>query len=148
MPYWRLLYHVVWGTKNDHALLDEDDVAIIERSVRTTLRSLGAIPHAIGVMPDHVHVAVSIPPRVALSEAVGRMKGALAHALNHNPSRPREIRLVWQAEYGVLSFGERALPDVTAYVRNQRDRHARQRLWSSLERMNAAATPGGSMPAD
>ena len=133
MPYWRLFYHVVWGTKHRQPLLDDQDAAVVERSIRTTLRSLRAIPHAIGVMPDHIHVALSVPPNIAISTVVGRMKGASAHALNHHPTRPREIRFSWQTEYGVLSFGERALPDVIAYVQNQREHHASQRIWSSLE---------------
>ncbi|GIW10806.1 MAG: transposase [Dehalococcoidia bacterium] len=135
MPYWRLVYHIVWSTRGREPLLDGEDERIVERSVRTTLRSFGAIAHAVGVMPDHVHVAASIPSSIPLSEVVGRMKGAAAHALNHTAPRSREVPFAWQGEYGVLSFGERALPDVIAYVRNQREHHAAQRLWPSLERM-------------
>lgn len=140
MPYWRLFYHLVWGTQDRQLLLDEEDTRLVERSLRTTLRSFGAIPLAIGVMPDHVHVAAAIPPSVAISTVVGRMKGASAHVLNHQVLRPRAVRFAWQGEYGVLSFGERALPEVIAYVRNQREHHAAQRLWSPFECMTEQET--------
>ncbi len=134
MPYWRLFYHIVWSTRGREPLLDEEDERIVVRSVRTTLPSFKAILHAVGVMPDSVHVAASIPPSVALSEVVGRMKGASAHALSHAP-RSRVTPFAWQGEHGVLSLGEGALPEVVAYVRNQREHHAAQRLGPSLERV-------------
>ena len=136
---------MVWGTKYHQPLIGDEDAAVVERSIRTTLRSLGAMPHAIGVMPDHVHVAVSIHPSVSISKGVGRMKGASAFALNHHPSRPREIRCARQAGFGVLSFGERALPDVIAYIRNQREHHAAKRLWAPLDVMTESATQVNSI---
>src|SRR5215217_8133777 len=110
MPYWRLFCHVVWATKARQPVLDDADARIINRSIRATLQSFNAIPHAVGVMPDHVHVVASISPNVALSEVVGRMKGASAHAINHQPNCPSARSFSWQAEYGVLSFGGKFVP--------------------------------------
>ena len=39
----------------------------------------------------------------------------------------------WQGEYGVVSFGERHLPQVVAYISNQPRRHANNALWPTLE---------------
>jgi REP element-mobilizing transposase RayT len=61
------------------------------------------------------------------------MKGASAHALNHEPGRPAERSFSWQAEYGVLSCGERVLSTVIEYVQNQEGHHDSQRVWSRLE---------------
>lgn len=88
--------------------------------------------HAIGIMPDHMHLAVSIPPSIWIAMFVGRVKGASANAAN--AARPAEASpFVWQAEYGVFSFTERNLPDVVAYVVNQRERHANQTTWLTFE---------------
>jgi putative transposase len=97
------------------------------------LRAFKADAHAIGIMPDHVHVAASVPPSVALAEVIGRIKGASAHAVNHQPDRPPDRSFSWQAEYGIHSFGEKALPNVVEYIQNQQEHHASQRLWSALE---------------
>jgi putative transposase len=134
MPYWRTFYHLVWGTKAREPLIGEDEEGVIRYSMKTTLDELDVIPHAVGFMPDHVHVAVSIPPKVAVAVLVKRLKGASAHAVNHADGRSDTGRFGWQAEYGVLTFGEKALPDVIAYVNNQRTRHANRRTWPPLER--------------
>jgi hypothetical protein len=39
----------------------------------------------------------------------------------------------WQGEYGVVSFGERNLPQVVASISNQPRRHAENALWPALE---------------
>lgn len=130
MPYWRLNYHVVWSTKNREILIDSETGKIIARSIRTTINAMKSIPHAIECADDHVHVAVSIPPSVLISDLVARMKGAFSHAVNQ-AFTGRSFR--WQAEYGILSFGDKALPDVVAYVTSQMERHASNRLWSSME---------------
>src|SRR5262249_12224923 len=116
MPYWRLFYHIVWATKERQPVLDDADARVVNLSIRTTLRSFKADAHAIGVMPDHVHVAASIPPNVSLAEVIGRMKGASAHALNHQSDRPPDRSFSWQAEYGILSFGEKALANIVEYI--------------------------------
>jgi putative transposase len=134
-----LFYHLVWATRGREPVLDDDLARVVERSGRTTGADLKAIVHAVGVMPDHVHVAVSIPPGVAVATFVGRLKGASSHAVN--ALNGRETSFAWQAEYGALSFGEKALPDVVAYVRDQRARHAAERLWLALERIEDQEQP-------
>jgi putative transposase len=106
----------------------------IRRSIERTMEDLELIQHAVGVMPDHVHVVVSIPPRLAPAEVARRLKGASSRAVNQFLATPDSARFAWQQEYGVLTFGERALPEVIAYVSHQRERHAEQRLWPLLER--------------
>ncbi|MGH2535591.1 MAG: IS200/IS605 family transposase [Thermomicrobiales bacterium] len=85
-------------------------------------------------MPDHIHVAVSIPPSILISTVVGRLKGASAHAVNHNGQWTVSSPFAWQGEYGIHSFGENALPTVVAYVQNQETHHAADTLWPGLER--------------
>jgi putative transposase len=129
MPYWRLHYHLVWATQQRESVLTEDVRAIVERSMRLTSDDLGLICHAIGFMPEHMHVAVSIPPRHAVSEVMKRLKGDSSHAV-----RAEHPAFTWQTEYGALSFGDRALPTVTAYVQEQAARHAARTTIARLER--------------
>jgi putative transposase len=145
MPYWRLFYHIVWATKARQPVLEDADARIVSQSIRTTLRSFKADLHAVGVMPDHVHLATSIPPNVALAEVIGRLKGASAHALNHQPGRPPDRSFSWQTEYGILSFGEKALPTVIQYIQNQKQHHASQQLWPTLENPGNDKPPSGGL---
>src|SRR5688500_18442680 len=84
-------------------------------------------------MEDHVHVAVSIPPRTAISAFIKQLKGESSHLLNHAAGQDGQDWFHWQPQYGVLSFGERSLPKVIDYVQNQRAHHAADRLWPLFE---------------
>ena len=133
MPYWRLHYHLVWATKDRRLMIGDLEAETIRRSFDLTVHDLLLIPHAIGFMPDHVHIAVSIPPKIAVSEAVKRLKGASANAVNHRTEEERPEPFIWQRDYGALSFGDNALPRVVDYVEQQTERHAAGRIWAKLE---------------
>jgi REP element-mobilizing transposase RayT len=134
MTYWLTYYHLNWATQNRLPLIDEERAAILQRSFRATGHEEGALVHAIGIMPDHVHLAVSIPPRLAVSTFVRQLKGSSSHLLNHAARDDRDDDFGWQREFGVVTFGERSFPDVVAYVENQRQRHADNLAWPIFER--------------
>lgn len=64
---------------------------------------LGTIVHADGGIEDHIHLAVSVPPKISLSEFVRQIKGNNSHFINHEIKPGYTFR--WQSEYGVVSFG-------------------------------------------
>ena len=84
----------------------------------------GAFVHEIGGIETHVHVVVTVPPTLTISEFIGQLKGGSSHDVNQAMGG-RQKELQWQAGYGVVSFGTRDLPWVIEYVRNQREHHAR-----------------------
>ncbi|MDP9362853.1 MAG: IS200/IS605 family transposase [Chloroflexota bacterium] len=145
MPYWRLFYHLIWATKDWAPLIDPAVEDAIERSFRAICEELGVRLFATGVVPDEVHLVVSIPPRLALADVVGRLKGASSFAVKGADHRSDGARFAWQGEYGALSFGEKSLPGVVAYVKNQTARHATNDLWPTLERFadQTAQPPSG-----
>jgi putative transposase len=133
MPYWELNYHLVWATKNREPLLASERAALADRAIHSACREQAAVIYAVGIMPDHVHLAVSIPPRIAVADLVRLVKGGTSHLLNHAPNRNGGDPFGWQAEYGALSFGKRSLAQIVAYVENQADRHAANTLWEMFE---------------
>jgi putative transposase len=132
--YWRFFLHLIWATKGREPLIGDREKQIIRWSMRTTLDELQVLLHAVGMMPDHVHLVVSVPPKVAVADVVRRLKGASSHAANHVDTRRSSGVFAWQTEYGGLPFGERSLPRVVAYVERQREHHAANDLWPTLER--------------
>ena len=136
MTYWRLFCHLVWGTKARESLIDDERADVIERSIRAACHEMGVIVHALGGMPDHRHLAVSIPPRLAIADFMRRIKGESSHLLNHSAGRDGGSWFGWQAEYGAISFGDGSLPRIVAYIQNQAEHHAANTLWPSLELTN------------
>lgn len=135
MPYTELYVHLVWATRDRAPLLDDDRALIVERAVRGICREHGAVPHAVGIMPDHLHLAASFPARLAIADLVRLVKGATSHLLNHELATP-DAQFAWQAEYGALTFGKRSLAEVVAYVRNQGELHAAGTFLPALERID------------
>ncbi len=134
MTYWRLFYHVVWSTKNRLPVIDDRIETSLMRAIPGIAREQGCWTHAVGIMPEHVHVAISIPPRLAIAEAIKTIKGSSSHLLNHELADGTETWVGWQNEYGIVSFSEKALPTVVEYVTHQRDHHANGTLITGLER--------------
>ncbi len=115
MPFCKCYYHVIWGTEKREPLI----TAMVEPIVFEVIRRKSAALHspilAINGIEDHIHVAVSIAPSVAVDA---------------------ESRFRWQKSYGVLSYGEKHLPLVIRYIEHQKQHHADQTLQPYLERVD------------
>jgi putative transposase len=134
VPFWLLLYHLVWTTKGREPWIQPHYYVPIEGTIKTKAQELKSIAHAVGIMPDHVHVVVSIPPAKSVATVVARMKGSTSHLINDLAPTDSLIKFAWQGEYGAFSFGPKGLAVVKDYVNNQPARHASGKLWPTLER--------------
>ncbi len=131
MSYWRLFYHIVWGTKNREPLIEPAFEQELYLVIIAKAQSLDAMVHAVGGTENHIHLVASIPPSQALDSVVGQIKGNSSHFVN-SVIHP-DFDFVWQREYGIFSFGGKQLQMVTEYVHNQKKHHAEQTLYPSLE---------------
>ena len=134
MPYWKLYYHFIWGTKNRLPLIESDFVPELYKVIAAKAKRLGGFIHSIGGVEDHVHLAVSIPPKIAPAKFIGDVKGNSSHFVNH-VIKP-DLEFYWQDEYGVLSFGEKNLPAIVKYIHNQKQHHVDGTLIAAMERMD------------
>ena len=134
MPFWKLYYHFVWGTKNRLPLIDPVLESELYRVIAAKAQKLEGFVHAVGGIEDHVHLAVSVPPKMAPAKFIGDIKGNSSHFVNNVIKPDFEFR--WQAEYGVLSFGEKNLAGIVRYIHKQREHHANGTLITALERMD------------
>ena len=122
MAFWRCYYHVVWATKYREAIITPPLEQVILAAIEQKSIELGSVMLAANSAGDHVHVAASIPPAIAISKWVGLVKGASSRAVNIGFDLPD--RFHWQESDGVMTFGEQALPMVTQYIASQKQRHA------------------------
>lgn len=135
MPYWQLFYHVVWGTKDRLPLITPEIEAATYDHIRSKALGLKGTVFAVNGLPDHVHLVVSIPPRMAVATFIGQVKGVTSAKINKD-ARP-DVPLYWQEEYGVFSFDQKRLPNFIAYVERQKQHHASGQLYRILERTDA-----------
>jgi putative transposase len=133
--YSEINLHIVWHAKNSLPLLTPEVEALAHRFLKKRIIDTpGAFFHEVGGIETHVHVVVSVPPTLLISEFVGQLKGGSSHDVNQALVR-RDKVLQWQNGYGVVSFGTRDMPWVIEYVRNQREHHARGTTQDRLERI-------------
>lgn len=98
--------------------------------------NLGAQIFAINGIADHVHLVVSIPPSVAVATFVGQVKGAAS--ARHNAGRSDVDPIFsWQDGYGAFTFDGKRLPNVIAYVANQKEHHEKATTIPVLERSSS-----------
>ncbi len=134
MTFWRLHYHIIWATLEREPSLIGDREKMFYGVLYNKGQELGLIIHAAGNVENHVHIVVSIPPRMAVAECVRQIKGASAHAINQMPGGIGNFK--WQSGYGAISIDELSLPTVIAYANNQKEHHRRNQFTPLYERMD------------
>jgi putative transposase len=133
--YSEINLHIVWHSKDSAPLLTPTVEPVTHRFLRKRLVEFdGVFVHEIGGTENHVHVAVTVPPTMAPSDLIGKIKGGTSHDVNHQMGVQGKL-LEWQAGYGVVSFGTKDLEWVVEYIRNQREHHSQSGVFERLERI-------------
>jgi hypothetical protein len=108
------------------------------------VREIGGALRAANARPDHVHLLCSLPPTVAISDALRLVKT--------NSSRwvHRERRLAgfdWQTGYGAFSVSHSLAPSVTRYIGDQEKIAPRLAPWATIFRPLCGLTASLTMNA-
>ena len=131
--YSEILLHLTWHTKESAPMLTPAVETFVHRWLeKRIVETPGVYVHEIGGTETHVHLAITIAPTVGIADLIGQLKGACSHDTNQHFG-PSGKTLFWQSGYGVVSFGAANLDWVRAYIRNQRDHHARGAVQKRLE---------------
>ena len=134
MTYWRLHYHIIWATYERQPIITPEREKMFYGVLYKKGEELGLKIHAAGNIEDHVHVVASIPPVLALAEAVRQLKGASAYAINRMADSDGQFK--WQGGYGALSVGERSLETVMEYAAKQKEHRRNNKLIAVYERVD------------
>ena len=133
--YSEINLHLAWHCKDSLPLLTPQVEPLTHRCIRQKIiNTPGALFHDIGGTESHMHVALTVPPTLLISEFIGQLKGVSSHEVNEQVGLHGKA-LQWQAGYGVVSFGTSDLEWVKQYIRNQREHHSRGTIYDRLERI-------------
>jgi len=132
MALWRLYYHLIWATKNRLPLITKDLEPKLYDYIIGKADSIDCISHAIGGIENHIHLVVSIPPKLSITAFVQNIKGSSSHHVNYE-IRNSQTTFVWQRGYGVFSLSEKKLDVAIDYVINQKQHHSEGTLIKLLE---------------
>jgi putative transposase len=130
-PYTQLYLHCVWATWDRLPLITPAFESRLYAAIAAKCHELKCDVLAIGGMADHVHLLVRFPTTVAVATLVKEVKGASSHLVTHEIA-PNEF-FKWQGAYGAFTVSKKDVGSVTAYVKNQKTRHAAKSLIEDLE---------------
>ena len=71
-------YHIVWVPKYRFRILDGIIKELIERDIKVISEWKGAEIEEMSVQKEHIHIVVSIPPKLSVSDYIGIIKGKTA----------------------------------------------------------------------
>ncbi len=71
-------YHIVWVPKYRFRILTDTIKELVDHDVRMLCEWKRCEIMEMNVQQDHIHLVVSVPPKVSISELMGTLKGKLA----------------------------------------------------------------------
>jgi putative transposase len=116
-----LHYHVIFSTKHREPWITHDIEERVWKFLGGIARENGMKALLVGGMPDHVHLALALPPAQSVSKALQLLKGGSSKWIKD--ALPRMRGFAWQDGYGAFSVSKSNLPEVTAYIQDQREHH-------------------------
>jgi len=118
----RLYAHLTWTTLQRQPLVNSGAAAFLRRFLPREAQRHDARVLEVGIVADHVHLVLQLPPILNVPRLVQGLKGASARLANRDGLMPR-APLRWAEGYDLRSVGVRQLSTVITYVGNQAIRH-------------------------
>ncbi len=105
---YRVQYHIVWIPKYRYKVLGGGVGKYCDKVIRTVVikEYPDVVIKQLKVMEDHVHLVVVIPPKYAISQVVGKMKGTSSRLLRRKFDHQRNTqKALWSIGYFVSTIG-------------------------------------------
>jgi REP element-mobilizing transposase RayT len=88
---------------------------------------------AIGGVPDHVHLLLSLPAMLSVSKATQLLKGNSSKWLRETFPELRQHDFAWQEGFGSFSIGVSGVADTIHYIQTQEEHHCKKSFREELE---------------
>ena len=122
---WHCQYHLIWVPKYRYGVLVGTIGSEVADCVRLYCAQLESEVIELNVQSDHVHLIVMVPPKVSISNLIGRVKGRTAIRVFHKYPDIRQkkywVNHFWAEGYCVDTIGLDA-EMVRKYVKYQEKR--------------------------
>ena len=121
MSYVQTYYHIVFRTYKSERTINTENERSLYGVILAHSESMNAKVYRIGGMPDHVHIFVSLPATIALSQYVQSIKTFTSKWMKEQPCFPAWRG--WSHEYAAISYGIHDKDMIVNYIRNQKEHH-------------------------
>ena len=134
---YRNYIHLVFVTKYRRGVFTEDMLSDMKSVFSETCAQMDGELLEFGGEDDHVHLMISFPPKVALSNLVGKLKGKSSYVLRRKYWDQLKKKLwgdhLWSSSYCSVTCGRAPLEHVKKYIENQRTPPSEQAIRQSKQ---------------
>lgn len=113
-------YHIVFCPKRRRCVLVDDIASDCVSILRDTVAKINGKVEALEILPDHVHLFVSMHPKLSPHLLVKKLKGATSNFLRKKYPQLTCIPALWSSSYYIGTIGSASETVVKLYIENQR----------------------------
>ncbi|HEV7745928.1 MAG TPA: IS200/IS605 family transposase [Pyrinomonadaceae bacterium] len=122
--YASLHYHIIFSTKNREPWIVPEIEQRVWKFMGGTARKHGMTALQIGGIEDHIHALVTASPILPPCQISQLLKGESSKWIHGEFHELK--RFAWQDGYGAFSVSRSKIPEVRAYIENQREHHRKK----------------------
>ncbi|WP_338860576.1 IS200/IS605 family transposase [Xenorhabdus griffiniae] len=118
----KLVVHLIFTTKYRRKLFDGRMIEQLRHAFASAAAKLECEIIEMDGEPDHVHLRVAYPPKLAVSVMVNNLKSVSSRLLRQQNTHLRmqsKTGLLWSRSYFVCSSGGATIEMLRAYVQSQ-----------------------------
>ncbi len=113
-------YHVIWCPKYRRRVIGGRVETRLKEIIHDVAAECGGQVIQLETMPDHVHLLMEVPPTVAMSKLIQKLKGRSSRQLRLEFPHLRRGQALWSPSWFVSTVGGAPLEVVRRYVENQK----------------------------
>ena len=122
--YTSLYIHYIFSTKNRLPLIVPEIQDRLWPYMAGIAKNNNMKALAVGGMPDHIHILLSLSATISISKTIQIIKGNSSKWINENFDTSGHFS--WQKGYGAFTVNISILQDTVRYIQNQAVHHRRK----------------------
>lgn len=119
--YTKIYLHVIFSVHGRQNLIEKKWMDSLHKFICGIVNVKEQKVYAIGGMPDHIHILLSMKPGMAISGLVRDIKSNSSRWVNDKKLIRGKFQ--WQEGFAAFSYGQSQVDNVIAYINNQEEHH-------------------------
>lgn len=115
-------YHLIWIPRRRRRVLIGQVATRLEELLREKAAELNVVVEHLAIQPDHLHLFVSAPPSLAVSQIVFRLKGYTSRTLRQEFPHLLRLPSMWTTAYYASTAGNVSRETIRRYIDAQSKR--------------------------
>jgi putative transposase len=122
--YSQIYIHIVFSVKGRQNLIHKNWRDELFKYICGIVKEKDQKVYAIGGVADHIHILVSVNPKITISDLVRDIKANSSKWINEKSFVMSKFQ--WQEGFGAFSYAQSQLDNVIAYINNQEQHHQKK----------------------